>query len=818
MSVFSDLRHGFRLLVRSPGFSAATLSTVALGVGGAAAVFSVVYGVLLRPLPYPDPSGLVRVWEVHPGGVQPIPGALLSNATYLMWAERSRTVEALGTYRPAEWNLNTPGRTRRVGGAAVTPSLFGMLGAAAQQGRLFTEDDARDGADPVALLTHRAWQRHYGSDPDVLDRRLALNDRTYQIVGVTGPSFELPEMGYNPSEFDVELYLPLAVPLVAPDAPIWVAPVIARLRPSATAARAAAEGTSLARGVERRFAELIFGDGAAVEVRAMPLLDQIASHVRPALLVLAAGVGLVLLVAAANVASLLLSRNSARASELAVRTALGASRRRLLRQLLTESLMLSLIGGALGLGLGGALTRAVSALAPADFPRLGDIQLDGWFLLAAVGAAVFVGAAAGVLPAMRHSRIVTASARQVGGGPGSSRLGQGLIALEAALSVVLLAGSLLLGRSLVALLDVDTGYDASNVLVATLHHPEAETDEARYNRVVEDIVERLRATQGVEAAGAGNMSPFGDRISSLGFRLSGMTTSAGAPLELHALSHAVTPGYAEALGLRLVDGRLFDGRDGSTSVFPFLVDETFVRTYFNDRRPAVGRRFEGVFPGRLGREGVTGEVIGVVGDVLLTSLNRQPQPQIYFPMSQPGIGLRRASIVARTVGDPSAMTRTFMNIVESVDPTATVSHLGPLTGRIHVATAQPRFLTIVLASFSVLALLLSAAGLYGVVSYSFRRRRREFGVRVALGASRSDLVAMVVRYGLGPILIGAAAGIVAALFGNRALSSVLFGVTPYDAVALSVAPLLLLVVAAIVCLVVARHVTAVDPREALVSE
>ena len=815
MSFPSDARHAVRLLVKDPGFSGVTLATVALAVGGTASVFSVIYGVLLRPLPYEEPAGLVRVWEVHPGANQPLPGELLSNATYHAWADRSRTVQDLGTYQPTERNVSFSGTPRRVGGAIVTPSLFRMLGAVPERGRLFTEDDARNGADPVILLAHRAWQRHYGSDTDVVGRRLALDDRDYEIVGVVDPRFELPKLVHGRPELDVEFYLPLAVPPVAPDAPISVTRTVARLRATATVDQAAAEGTALARAAERRFAHLVFGDGADVEVRAMPLLDQIARPVRPALLVLAAGIGLVLFVAAANVASLLLSRNSTRGAELAIRAAMGASRTRLLRQLLTETVVFSLIGGALGLGLGGALTRTLPALAPADFPRLGDIRLDFLFLLAAVGATAFMGGAAGLVPALRHSGSMTGSARQV---RGASRLGQGLIALEAALAVVLLTGGMLLARSLVALLNVDTGYDASNVLVATLHHPDAEADEAQYNLAVHDILERLRFTQGVESAGAGNMSPLGDRLSSLGFRLSGVRARDGTPLPLRALKNAVTPGYAEALGLRLVEGRLFDERDTSSPVFPFLVNETFVETYLNDGLPTVGRRFDGVFPGQIGREDVTGEVVGVVGDVLLAGLDRQPQPQIYFVVGRPGIRLRRASIVARTKGDPSAMIRTLMTIVESVDPAASVSQLGPLSDRVSVAVEEPRFFTLALTSFSGLALTLAAVGLYGVVSYAFRRRRQEFGVRVALGATRRDLTGMVLRYGLVPIVFGSTMGIVVAPLGARTLSSVLFGVTPYDAVALSMAPMFLLAVASIVCLVVARNVIAADPRDALDSE
>ena len=818
MGVLSDMRHALRLLVRNPGFSLATLVTVALGVGGTAAVFAVVYGVLLRPLPYPDPAELVRVWEVHPGANAPFPGALLSNATYHTWMERRETLAELGTYRPVERAVTGPGATGRIGGASVTPSLFRLLRTGLEYGRLFTDEDTQDGADPVVLLTYDAWQRRYGGEADVLGRELRLEDTAHAIVGIVARDFELPEMGYRSSEFPVEFYLPLAVAPVSPDTPIQMLPTMARLQPFASAAQAATEGTVIARAVERPFAALIFGDGDPVDVRVMPLVQQLTNQVRPALLIVTAGVGLVLLVAAANVANLLLSRNSARAAELGIRTALGASRRRLARQLLTESGVVSLLGGGLGVVVGWVLARAVPRLAPADFPRLGEVQVDAGFFLTALGASVAVAGAAGVRPAVRQSTSPTMSARQVGSTPAMTRLRQSLLVVEAAVSVVLVVGSLLLARSLVALLDADTGYDPSNVLVATLHHPSGASDDGQYDRVIDGILERLRATPGVEAAGAGNMSPFGDRISSLGFGLPGLTAPDGAPRMLRALSNEVTPGYAEALGIRLVEGRFFDERDPSASRFPFLVNETFVATYFDDGRPVVGRQYAGVFPGQLGRDDAVGEVAGVVGDVLLTDLDGQPQPQLYFPVGQSGITLRRASIVVRTTGNPSAMTRTLVSVVEEVDPAATVSHLGPLSGRLTVATAEPRFFTFVVTAFSALSVALATAGLYGVLAYSFRRRRRELGVRLALGATRGDLTAMVVRHGLGPTTLGVAAGLVISALAGRTLSSVLFGVTPYDVVAFTAAPLFLLMVASIACLIAAHQVTAIDAREALASD
>lgn len=489
-----------------------------------------------------------------------------------------------------------------------------------------------------------------------------------------------------------------------------------------------------------------------------------------------------------------------------------------MRQLATESFVFAFLGGGLGVGVGWALTRLIPVLAPEGFPRVADIQVDAWFLLASVLTTLFVGAAAGVWPAVRQSQIVAASARQVGGPRSAGRLRQGLLVAEAALSVVLLIGSVLLSRSLVALLDVDAGYDSANVVVGTLRAPRTADQRVRNTGLTLDVVDRLRASPGVLAAGAGNMSPFGFSVNSMGFRLPGVTGRDGAPLPLQALLNVVTPGYAEAMGLRLVDGRFFTDRDRSSEVFPFLLNAAFVRNHLDDGRPVVGRRFEGIFPGMLGRADAVGEVVGVVGDVLLGDLDREAQPQLYVPAGQPGVGFRNMTLVVRGAGDPAAMSALVTAAVNDVDPAATVDHLGPLAGRVSTATQEPRFFTFVLSAFGLLALVLATAGLYGVLSYSFSQRRQELGLRAALGATRRDLMGMVVRQGLVPTMIGLSLGVLIAAASSRVLASVLFGVAPLDVVAFSVGPSVFLLVAGAACLVVARRVTSVAPREVLTAE
>ena len=820
MDTIRNVEHAWRLLARNRGFAVATLATIALGVGGTAAVFSVVYGVLLRPLPYVEPDQLVRLWEVHPGANAPIPGAPLSRQTYHAWAESATTLQGIGSYLVRERSVTGAGVARRARGTRVTPSLLELLRASPAIGRLFVEGDAEPGAEPVVVLAHQTWRTWFAGDAGALGRRVTIDDVDHRVVGVMREGLDFPPDGRN----DVAFYTPFAVPPVDPEANvISMVAAIARLAPGTTAAQAEAEGTAYARAVDRPFSELVFGEGGPVEVRVRSLVDQITMTVRPALVMLTVGVGLVLLIACANVANLLLARQSGRSRELAIRAALGAGRGRLARQLLTESLVISLLGGALGLGAGWVMTVAVPALAPADFPRVGDIRVDVGFLVAALVAAVFVGAAAGTLPALRYSRVALAPSMQAGGaravGPSGRGLRRGLLVVESALAVVLLVGAALFARSLVALLDVDAGYDPADVLVADVSVSEEDGQTNRTEQLLVAVLERVRGAPGVRAAGAGSMAPFGDSIYSWGFNLPGMATADGEPLAARALASIVTPGYVEALNIRLTDGRDFTMADTTSPLIAMLVNETFARTYLNDGRPPVGRRFVGVFPNLLGRDDAVVHVVGVVDDVLLGSLDGQPQPQIYLPLGAAGVDLRRAAtLVVKTDGDPEALVPLVTRTVQAIEPAAAVSRAGALTARVSASADEPRFFAFVITAFGILALSLATAGLYGVLSYSYGQRRLEFGVRAALGATRGGLVRIVLREGVTIITIGLVLGVGLAAVLARGMAGILFGVAPLDGVAFVVGPAVLLVMAVAACLAVGRRVTSCGLSETLAAE
>jgi putative ABC transport system permease protein len=831
-----DFRHTFRLLASHPGFAVAALLTIALGVGGTAAVFSVVYGVLLRPLPYAEPERLVRMWEVHPGGVAPITGQRIAGPTWRAWSKSPRSFEAIGAFGGRDFtvSLNAAGAgggaVQRLSSTSLTPSVFRLLRVSPFAGRFFTDADTDQGAPPVVVLSHAFWRNHFAGNrergaSDAIGGTLMLDDVAHRIVGVTPPGFRFPDhaIGMRDELREVMLYVPLAVRHPRPTAKVIdFTNAIARLAPGVTAAQAEAEGTAVARAADRPLAELVFGKGRPVEMRVRPLVEEMTMRVRPALMVLAAGVTLVLLIACANLANLFLSRGSARSRELAVRAALGAGRRRLMRQLFTESLVIAILGGALGILVGIALTAAVPVLAPADFPRLQEIRVDVRFLCAAVLAAIFAGVVSGAAPALRGSRIDLAGAMQSGGaravGMSGSRMRRMLLAVEAALAVVLLIGAALLGRSFAALVAVDGGYDADRVLTASVRLPAdpADAKNARNSQRAVTLVERLRAIPGVRAAGAGDMAPFGSLLSSFGFTIPGMTGADGKPVAATALRAIVTPGYAEALGMRLKDGRWFRVEDTSSAVRPILVNEAFAKAYLHDGRPVVGRTFPGMFPGWLGpHTAVT--IVGVVGDVLPADLDARAQPQIFVAQGA-GAHIGHITLVLSTEGDPSRMMPLVKALVKQMEPAATIERLSPLSAKVSASFDEPRFATLVLAAFASLALALAATGLYGVLSFNITQRRREIAVRAALGATQRDIVTVVMREGLTMTLIGLTVGIAFAAALTRTMASALFGITPLDLPAFSLAPLLLVVVACVACLIPARRALAIDPGEALKTE
>lgn len=796
-------------MARHKGFTAAALVSFALGIGVNTALFSVVYGVLLRPLPYPDAGRLVRLWEVHPGANAPLRSPLLSNLTFHAWRESARTLDGLAAYRGTRFVETSGPEAVRFSGAAVSPSLFALIGTRPAAGRLLQPEDAIDGAEPVAVLSHGLWNDRYGADASVIGRRLTLDGDAHTIVGIAPAGFYFPDR-------EARLWTAFVVPGGSAEQvnqSMAVFSAIGRLRPGFAAAQAAAEGTAVARGIPRPpLAETLFGKGRQVEVRVQGLLDEMTARVRAALLALAAAVGLVLLICCANIANLLLSRGVARQRELAVRAAIGASYGRLVRQLVTEGLLLALSGGLLAVLLGAALVRLFPLLAPAGFPRLADVRWDAWALAFATFASLMAGLLSALLPALRSARTHLLPALHDGVGasaPSTLRLGGGLLAAEAALAVVLLVGAGLLARSFGALLQVDAGYAAHDVVLARVYIPAAEEAPQRTSAYVEALLDGLRATPGVEAAGAGNMAPFAPNTMLGHFPLPDPAPG-GESITARVVTYVVTPGYAEALSLRLREGRLLRPSDAGPGIRSMLVNDEFARAYLSDGRPVLGRRFPRLFDG----DTVPSEIVGIVGNVLKDGLDTQPQSAVYLLPRDPYLLPSEVNVAVRTTADPESLAPILRAVAQRLEPHAAVE-VALLAGRVSASVAQPRFAAVAATAFALLALGLAATGLYGVLTYNVLRRRREMGVRSALGATRSQIVRLVLRQGLAPAIAGLFVGMAGAAALTRFIRGLLFGVTPLDPFAFAAAPALLLGVALIACLPPAWRAATGDPVEVL---
>ena len=817
-SLLRDVRYALVTLRRTPGLTLSVLLTLALGVGATTAVFTVVQRVLLEPLPYPDSARLVRLWEEHPGGQSPAGNRWLSLRTRLAWSGTSSTIEDAGAYGSYDYLVRQPGfEPARLHGATVSPSVFHLLRVTPALGRFFAAGEDAAGAARVVVLSDRAWRDRFAADPSAVGRSLEIDGEPRAIVGIAPPDLSFP----SPR---VLFWIPAAIPADADDANRTVVfTTVGRLRPGATPEQAEAEGTAAARSLPRPpSTEFFFGRGAAVVVRVRPLVDDLTLAVRPAILVLASAVALVLLIACANIANLLLSHGAARQRELAIRAALGSSRLRLVRQLLTESLVLSAAGGTAGLALASALVRLLPRAAPARFPRLETISVDGTTLLFGMAASAAAAAISGLVPALRSTRVDLFQAFRGGEGSASAstnaahtrRLRLGLLVVEAAFAVVLTVGASLLAHSFLRLTRVDPGYTADHVGVMRVQLPEGNGLDVRSDTLISSLLERVRATPGVSSAGAANMLPLMPMTAVMGVTLPA-GVGGGKPTTGRVLSYVVTPGYAEAMQLRLKAGRFFTDRDRIGGERAAIVNEEFVRQF------VAGPRAVGLSLGPLysGDDAAETRIIGVVGDVLKDGNDTARQPEIYFV---------HASRTHRITGFPTFVVRgsmthtelaaTLRRLVREIDGGTAIDGVTPLPALVSASWAQPRFAASIVSGFAVLAVVLAGIGLYGALSYSVSQRRRELGVRAALGATRGALVRLVLREGVSVTLAGVGLGVVAAGLLTRLMTSVLFGTSPLDALSFSLGPALLVAVGAAASLVPALRAASIDPARVLRGE
>jgi putative ABC transport system permease protein len=789
-----DLRHGVRALRRTPGFTAVAVSTLALGIGACVAIFSVVDAVLVRPLPYPDPDRLVALQESNPrfagGFVRPQP--------YQEWRRQASPFSNLAALRTRAYNLAGAGAPVQVAGARVTANTFATFGVRPWLGRDFAASEDEPGAGNVVILAHGFWLRQLGGRPEAVGRTVELDGQARTIVGVMAAGFAL--------DVPVDLFTPAAYRDDDPENRRSVGAhsleVIGRLRPGVTLDQARGEMVALAEhlAAERRGLR-------GWSVRVTPLLEARVGGVGRTLVCLVGAVGFLLLIACANLTSLLLARAATRAREIAVRGALGASRGRLVRQLLTEAVLLAVAGGTLGvLGAGPALDGLL-ALVPDGLPRAAEIRLDVPVLAFAVALALSVAVTFGLAPAWRTSRARLHEMLKQGGraaGDGGGRLRSGLVVAQLAVSLILLAGAGLLVRSAAQLDGVDRGFDPERALTFGVSLP------ARGERALAafagEATARVAALPGVTAAGAAQALPFSVANNVVYFGIAGRPPLPGQPV---AYVFMVTPGYFPAMGMRLLRGRLLDGRDGAAGARVCVINESLARTYFEGEDP-IGKRI-----GRVDRTD-DGEIVGVVADVrdgAVAPLAGQVPVQVYVPFAQNTYDA--LSFVVRTRTAPSAAMTAAIRALDLGQPITPVRPLSDLVAR---SIARQRFAMLLFAVFSGAALLLAVVGVYGLMSYTVARRQAEIGVRMALGARSADVHRLVLGQAAPLVAAGIAAGLLGAVALTRLLAALLFRVGARDPLTLLAAAALLTLACALASLLPARRAARVDPMIALRNE
>ncbi|HSF44305.1 MAG TPA: ABC transporter permease [Thermoanaerobaculia bacterium] len=796
-SLLHDLRFTLRTFRRAPGFTAVAVLVLALGIGGNTAIFSLVDRLLLRALPYESPDRLVLVWEnqAELGEAR----NLVSAVEYFAWSEEGQAFARLGAYTEAFFNLTGVDRPERLAGAIASPSLLPTLGLQPAQGRFFLPEEGEEGAPNVALLSHALWQRRFASDPGVVGRPLDLNGQVYTVVGILPPEFLLPG-----KQIEVLVpFVPDAEERANPDAHYLT--VLGRLRPGIPLDQAQREMEQVARGLSQRYPDSAAGHG----INLQPLHDELVGEVRPALLVLLAAVGFVLLIACTNLANLQLARITGRNGELAVRMALGASRRRVIRQLLTESLVLGLLGGVAGLLLASLLARALVVLSPAELPQLGAVGLDGRMLAFTLAVSLLTGMAVGLLPAFQVGRVDLQSALKVSGrrpaGSGGSRASvrRLLVAAEVAFSLILLIGAGLMIRSFANLLDVDPGFRTAGLVTLDLSIPAARLQEGdSVGAFLQRLIVRLENTPGIEAAGATTHLPLSGEDGDRSFSIEGRTP-ADPGEALGSEYRRVSPRYLEVLEVPLIRGRAFTERDTAETPLIVVVNRAFARRFFPNEDP-IGKRL-------LIRDGETRprEIVGIMGNLRHFALEAAPEPEMYIPVLQrPWSNM---TLVVAGSGTPAEIAETVRREVWSMDSQIPVSNVGTVEAYVERSMVRQRFTMLLLTVFGGIALVLASVGVYAVQSYLVQSRRQEIGIRMALGALPRDITGLVVGQGMLSIVVGLGLGIAAAFSLTRLLASLLFDVSALDLVTFVAVPVLLGLVALVACYLPARRAARLDP-------
>lgn len=792
-----DVRYGIRQMVKTPGFTLVAILTLAFGIGASTAIFSIVNGVMLRPLPYPEPDDIVVVSEV----LKQYGRFSVAPANFLDWRQQNTVFERIAAFNGGTDSLVGSDGPERITMGNVSWDIFDVLRISPARGRTFRQEEDAPQKNFVIVMSHGMWQRRFGADPNIVGREITLGGTPVTVIGVMPPGFYFPNR-------EVEFWRPIALNTAKPSRGGHFLATIARVKAGVSIEQANAEMKTIAERLAKQYPDTNRDESAVATV----LRDLIVGPIRPMLLTLLAAVVVVVLIACANVANLLLVRASVREKEIAIRAAMGAGRRRLVMQMLAESVVLAIAGGGLGVLLAWAALTPIRTLSAGSIPRVADVALDPRVLMFALLVSIATGVVFGLAPAWQASRGALGTALKEGGRSSVTSAGRrvrnGLLVGEVALSIVLLVGATLLLRSFAKLTSVDPGFQADHVLTFRVGLPLKTYPEGRNHIAFFDrLLERLQNTPGVEASGMCQQIPLrGDYM--LSFTIQGKPVEPGA--EPSANYRAVSPGYFGALKIPLLRGRSFNEQDTDRSPLVAVVDQAFAARYFPNEDP-IGR---GIDIGN-GTDGYA-QIVGIVGDVRHDALDTSPRPTMYAVFKQDTFS--QMAFMVRTRDDPSKFIGTARQIVRELDGSLPAFSLAPLTDAISESIAQRRFSMLLLTVFAFVALFLAAVGLYGVVAYTVSLRTQEIGVRMAVGAEPAHVLRLVIGGGMKLALAGVVIGLAAALALAQFVATLLFGVTPFDPVSYTVTSLVLLAVCVLACYVPARRAMAVDPLVALRQE
>jgi putative ABC transport system permease protein len=800
--LWQDLQYGARMLLKQPGFTVVAVLTLALGIGANSALFSVVNAVLLRPLPYQHPERLFKVNRVDVK--RPRLGARTSPLNFLDWRSQNQTFEYLGGYTDASaFNLSGGAEPERVAGAMVSDTLFPALGIKPILGRNFLPEEDRMGGNNAVILSHQLWTRRFGDDRNILGQTLTLDSRIYTIVGVMPRGFDFPSK-------ETLLWVPYGFVYEDGGRGNFFVEVIGKIKAGITREQAQADMEAIAARLEQTYPET----NADSSIALVPLHEQVTGKIRRTLLLLLGAVGFVLLIACANVANLLLSRAAARQKEMAIRSALGANRFRIVRQLLSESLLLSLLGGACGLLIAYGSVQLLVAISPEDIPRLAEVGIDGRILGFTFALALLTGLLFGLAPALQASKPDLNETLKEGGrssSGGSSLLRSSLVVAEIALSLVLLIGAGLLARSFEHLLSVNPGFETERILTFDMTLPWAKYDRERSGQFFQQALERLQALPGAQSVGATTALPLSKDNNARYFTIEGRPGN--SPRDYTISNHRqVSLSYFQTLGIRLLKGRHLSEQDFTGTAPVVIINQAFARAFFPGQ-DAIGKRLkmgetsDSPFPWMT--------VAGIVGDVKHTSLEADARPEIYRPFLRNRDAERKMTFAVRTTQNPAELVAAIRQQIQTLDRDQPIANVATMEQLFDQSVARRRFSLLLLGIFAVTALILASVGIYGVISYTVTQSTREIGIRMALGAEPRDVLKLVVGQGLVLTLIGVAAGAAGAFGLTRLMANLLFDVTPTDPLTFIIVSVLLAAVALFACYIPARRAAKVDPMVAL---